>query len=51
MGVTNVLAKCIGSYNPLNILQATLKGLQSMDTPQMMARKRGKTVEEIRGEQ
>lgn len=51
MGVTNVLAKCIGSYNPLNILQATLKGLQAMDTPQMMARKRGKTVEEIRGEQ
>jgi len=49
MGVSDVLAKCIGSYNPLNVVQATIKGLQSMDTPQIMARKRGKTVEEIVG--
>ncbi len=50
MGVSNVLAKCIGSYNPLNVVQATIKGLKQMDTPQIMARKRGKTIEEITGE-
>jgi small subunit ribosomal protein S5 len=49
MGVTNVLAKCIGSTNPYNVVRATLIGLQSMNTPAEVAAKRGKTVEEIRG--
>ena len=49
MGVTNVLAKCIGSTNPYNVVRATLNGLQSMNTPAEVAAKRGKTVEEIRG--
>ncbi len=49
MGVTNVLAKCIGSTNPYNVVRATLNGLQSMNTPAEIAAKRGKTVEEIRG--
>lgn len=50
MGVSNVLAKCIGSYNPLNVVQATIKALKSMDTPKSMANKRGKTVEELLGQ-
>ncbi len=49
MGVTNVLAKCLGSTNPYNIVRATLNGLQAMNTPAVVAAKRGKTVEEITG--
>lgn len=50
MGVENILSKCIGSTNPINVVRATLKGLQEMETPESMAAKRGKTVEEITGE-
>jgi len=49
MGVTNVLAKCLGSTNPYNIVRATLNGLQEMNTPSGVAAKRGKSVEEITG--
>ncbi len=49
MGITNVLAKCIGSTNPYNVVRATLNGLQATSTPAEVAAKRGKTVEEIRG--
>jgi small subunit ribosomal protein S5 len=49
MGVTNVLAKIIGSTNPYNVVRATLNGLQAMNTPADIAAKRGKTVEEITG--
>ena len=47
MGITNVLAKCIGSTNPYNVVRATLNGLQAMRTPAEVAAKRGKTVEEL----
>src|SRR5262245_18029484 len=47
MGVTNVLAKCIGSTNPYNVVRATLDGLKRMNTPAQIAAKRGKSVEEI----
>jgi len=49
MGVTNVLAKVIGSTNPYNIVRATLNGLTAMRTPSEIAAKRGKTVAEITG--
>jgi small subunit ribosomal protein S5 len=49
MGITDVLAKCIGSANPYNVVRATLNGLASMNNPADIAAKRGKTVEEIRG--
>ncbi len=49
MGVTNVLAKCIGSTNPYNVVRATLNGLKSMNSPAEVAAKRGKSVEDIRG--
>ena len=49
MGVTNVVAKCIGSTNPYNLVRATLNGLESMNTPAEIAAKRGKSVEDIRG--
>ncbi len=46
-GVENVLAKCYGSTNPVNVVQATFNGLKSMTSPEAVAAKRGKTVEEI----
>lgn len=46
-GVHNVLAKCYGSTNPVNVIQATFKALASMRSPEMVAAKRGKTPEEI----
>ncbi len=49
LGVHNVLAKCIGSSNPINVVRATIKGLQDMASPDYVAQKRGKSVEEIRG--
>ena len=49
VGVHNVLAKCIGSNNPVNVVRATIKGLANMSSPDMVAAKRGKTVEEILG--
>lgn len=48
-GVQNVLAKCYGSTNPINVVRATVKGLANMTTPESVAEKRGKTVEEILG--
>lgn len=48
-GVQNVLAKCYGSTNPVNVVQATFKALRSISSPEDVAAKRGKTVEEIRG--
>lgn len=47
MGVTDILAKCIGSTNPYNVVRATLNGLAEMNSPSEIALKRGKTVEEI----
>jgi small subunit ribosomal protein S5 len=48
-GVQNVLAKCYGSTNPVNVVRATYEGLRSMTSPESIAAKRGKTVEEITG--
>ena len=47
MGVQNVLAKCLGSTNPYNVVRATIDGLTRMTTPAEIAAKRGKSVEEI----
>ena len=46
-GVHNVLAKCYGSTNPVNVVRATFNGLRDMAAPEDVATKRGKTVEEI----
>ena len=49
MGVQNVLAKCLGSTNPYNVVRATIDGLTKMSTPSEIAAKRGKSVEDITG--
>ena len=48
-GVQNVLAKCYGSTNPVNVVRATVNGLAAMSSPDDVAAKRGKSVEEILG--
>lgn len=46
-GVRNVLAKSYGSRNPINVVRATVAALVQMRSPQEIAAKRGKSVEEI----
>jgi small subunit ribosomal protein S5 len=46
-GVHNVLSKAYGSTNPINIVRATIDGLSGMKSPEMVAAKRGLTVEAI----
>ena len=47
VGVHNVLAKCIGTSNPINVVRATIKGLANMASPESVAAKRGKSVQDI----
>lgn len=49
VGVKNVLAKINGTRNPINVVRATINGLSSMSSPDYVAAKRGKKVEEILG--
>jgi len=47
VGIHNILAKSIGSTNPINVVRATIKGLQQMSSPERIAAKRGKKVKEL----
>jgi small subunit ribosomal protein S5 len=47
VGVHNVLAKSVGSNAPVNLVRATIKGLKAMHSPESVAAKRGKSVDEI----
>jgi len=46
-GVQNVLAKCYGSTNPVNVVRATFQALADMTSPEYVAAKRGKSVDDI----
>ncbi len=46
-GIQNILTKCLGSHNPHNLVKATIIGLRSLKSPTEIARRRGKTLEEI----
>ena len=46
-GVQNVLAKCYGSTNPVNVVRATINALSTMESPEKVATRRGKKVEEL----
>lgn len=48
VGINNVLAKCVGTNNAINVVRATVSGLANMASPERIAGKRGKSVEEIR---
>jgi small subunit ribosomal protein S5 len=49
VGVRNVLAKSYGSRNPINVVRATISALAGIRSPEDIAAKRGKTLEEITG--
>ncbi|MGO3301243.1 MAG: 30S ribosomal protein S5, partial [Pseudoalteromonas sp.] len=48
-GVQNVLSKCYGSTNPINVVRATISALENMNSPESIAAKRGLRVDEILG--
>lgn len=47
VGVQNVLAKSQGSNNPQNLVRATINGLKNITSPESVAARRGKTVDEV----
>ena len=46
-GIQNILTKCLGSHNPNNLVRATIKGLRSLKSIEVIAFRRGKSVEEL----
>ena len=46
-GVRDVLAKSLGSPNAINVVHATVAALQSLEQPESVAKRRGKTVEDV----
>lgn len=49
VGVHNVLAKCIGTSNPINVVRATINGLAGMRSVDQIAAKRGLSVDKVIG--
>lgn len=49
VGITDVLTKCLGSNNPINVVRATMQGLEHLVTAEQLARERGVSVEVILG--
>ena len=47
VGIKDIVAKSLGSSNPLNVLRACMKGLKSQKTPKYIAAVRGKKIAEI----
>ena len=47
VGVQNVLTKCMGTHNSHNVVKATMEGLQQLQSPEQVAARRGKRVEEL----
>jgi len=50
LGVQDILAKSMGSTNPTNVIRATIGALMRIGTPDYVAAKRGKTIEEVEAE-
>jgi small subunit ribosomal protein S5 len=49
VGVQDILTKCMGSHNPHNVVKATISGLQRLESPEQVAKRRGIPVEQLRG--
>jgi len=49
-GIKNILTKSLGSNNPQNLVKAVIDGFLQLESPEYVAKKRGKKVEEILGE-
>src|SRR4051812_6409848 len=48
-GIRDVLSKSLGSQNPINLVKATMEGLQSLRDPKQVAELRGLTIAEVLG--
>jgi len=48
-GVGDILTKSLGSNNPINMIRATINGLENLKKAEEVAKLRGKTVEELLG--
>jgi len=48
-GIHDVLAKCLGTTNPINMVRASIAGLAELKDPREIAKLRGKTVSEVLG--
>jgi len=46
-GVRNVLTKCIGSNNPHNVVRATMAAIRQLESPENVAKRRRKPIEEL----
>jgi len=46
-GIKNILSKVLGSSNAMNVVAATIEGLTRLESPDKVAARRGKTVEEL----
>jgi small subunit ribosomal protein S5 len=46
-GIHNVLTKCLGSNTTINVVRAVVDGLKNIESPQMVAKRRGKQVEDL----
>lgn len=49
MGVQDVVAKCLGSSNPYNVVKATIEALQQTESPRQVAARRGRRINEVLG--
>jgi small subunit ribosomal protein S5 len=49
LGVQNILSKIIGSSNPVNVVRAAVEGLVNMNSPREVAKKRGKSLQQLLG--
>ena len=47
IGIKDIVAKSLGSSNPMNVLRACLKGLKNQKSPKLIAKIRGKDISEI----
>jgi small subunit ribosomal protein S5 len=48
-GIHDILSKSLGSQNPINLVKATVAGLQSLRTPDEVAELRGLTIDQVLG--
>lgn len=46
-GIKDILTKALRSTNPLNLARATLVALSQLESPEMVAKRRGKSLKEI----
>lgn len=49
LGIQDIVAKSVGSSNPYNMVKAALSALQQMESPRMVAARRGRKVNEVLG--